>query len=424
MPITITMPALSPTMTDGVIAKWLKNEGDLVNADDPLCEITTDKSTVEYQSLDKGYLRKILVPDGGTASVNQPIGILAETMEEDISQSLPKEEPKQEQAPEQKEDTAQKESAPTPQQAGGLSVMRFTPSPPRTHYTQERKDTPQFVSPLARKIAKERNLDLTSVTGSGPNGRIVSSDLQFAQESGPVVHSEEAPTIPPGTYEEIPLTPMRKAIGERLQAAKISIPHFYVTDNAHVDNLMATRSQLKEAGIKVSFNDFVIRATALALRAHPEINMGYNSENETLIKFKTIDISLAVSISDGLITPIIVHADYKSLVDLSREAKELATAAKNSTLTPEQYQGGSFTLSNLGMFGIECFDAVINPPQAGILAIGGIKEVPIVQDGAIRVGHTMALTLSGDHRVIDGKDGAVFLKTIVQYLENPAILLV
>jgi pyruvate dehydrogenase E2 component (dihydrolipoamide acetyltransferase) len=230
--------------------------------------------------------------------------------------------------------------------------------------------------------------------------------------------------LPPGTYEEIALTPVRKVIGERLQASKISIPHYYITDEVRVDKLIDVRAQLKEAGLKVTYNDFVLRAVALALKKHPEINSGFNSENQTIIRFKTIDISLAVSIPEGLITPILFHANFKDIFTLSEEAKRLALRAKENSLKPEEYQGGSFTVSNLGMFGIKSFDAVINPPQAAILAVGGIFEKGVVEGGKLVPGSVMHLTLSLDHRVIDGAEGAKFLHTLKVFLTNPAILLI
>ena len=425
MPIIVTMPALSPTMTEGIIAKWLKNEGDLIEPDDPLCEITTDKSTLEYQSIEKGFLRKIVIAEGAAATVNQPIAILTETADEDISQALAKA-PDVTTAKEEDEEALAKEAVPAAEAKGGagIDVMTFAPAGVREHYVFSQQGEEVFASPLAKRLAKEQHLDLASVEGSGPHGRVVAKDLEFAQKKGPVAFGvKERPQYPPGSYEEIPLTPMRKVIGERLQASKISVPHFYITDIVHVDALMKVRQELKEGGIKLTFNDFVVRAAALALREHSPINRGYNSQNNTMIQFQTVDIALAVSIPDGLITPIICHADYKNVMEISRETKQLAKGAKENTLKPEEYQGGSFTVSNLGMFGIEAFDAVINPPQAGILAVGGMRQVPVVRDGAIVIGHTMAITLSGDHRVIDGKDGAVFVKTVVRYLEHPSLLL-
>ena len=415
----IAMPKLSPTMNEGKIVKWLKKEGDLVLEEEVLCEIATDKSTMEFTSIEKGYIRKIFYKDGDVVPVGEVLALQTPTKDEDISSYKPKvAEVKKEEVKE--EFTKQEVSKAT------LSMPTFAPAPPRTNYVNEERDEHGKIaaSPLAKKIAKEKGLDLTSIKGSGPNGRIIAKDLEFAQAAGPIPLHMEAPNLPPGSYEEIPLTPVRKVIGERLQASKMTIHHYYITDEIRADRMIDAREQLKEAGLKVTYNDFVLRACALALKKHPEINSGFNSQNQTIIRFKTVDIALAVSIPDGLITPIICHADHKDIFTLSEEAKRLAKRAKEGTLKPEEYQGGSFTISNLGMFGIKSFDAVLNPPQAAILAVGGIQEKPVVENGKVIPGHVMHLTLSLDHRVIDGAEGAKFLNTIKLFLLNPAMLLV
>lgn len=424
---TVTMPALSPTMERGKIAKWHKKEGDAVKAGDVLCEIVTDKSTLEFESIESGYLRKIIVPDGGEAQVNQGIAVITETKDEDLS-SYKVEEPKggkqEEKKPQEaKEDAIVQKSLKTSQT---VPMHAFAPVPPKTSYKfpEGSIDEELTASPLAKRIAREQGLDLHSVKGSGPHGRIIAKDLEFAQkDSGLVTKAGNVPTTPPGTYEEESLSPMRSVIANRLQASKMTIPHYYITDEVNAGRMIDLRAQLKEMGIKVTFNDFVLKAVAMALRKHPEINSGYNSQNNTIIRFKTVDISLAVSIPDGLITPIINHADYKSILQLSREAKELAKKAKEGTLKPEEYQGGSFTVSNLGMFGIQSFDAVINPPQAAILAVGGIKEKALSEKGQIVSGSVMCLTLSLDHRVIDGAEGSAFLHAVRHLLEHPANLI-
>lgn len=419
------MPALSPTMKMGTISKWLKKEGDKIASGEPICAITTDKSTVEYESMEDGYLRKIVIKDGEQAEVNQGIAVVTATPNEDIS-SYKLEEPNLVREVVQKEEKREERKA-EEKRAAPVSQIAFEPVPPNTKYVFPAHERGEMVaaSPLAKKIAKEKGLDLRSVRGSGPHGRILAKDLEVAQKSGPVSFGDEGiPTLPPGTYEEEPLTPMRKVIGERLQAAKISIPHYYVTDEIKASRMVDLRKQLMEMGQKLTYNDFVLRACALALRKHPEVNSGFNSAKNTIIRFKTVDISLAVAIPDGLITPIIFHADYKSIAELSEEAKILAKKARDNALRPEEYQGGSFTVSNLGMFGIKSFDAVINPPQAAILAIGGIIETPIVEEGRVVAGHLLTLTLSADHRVIDGASAAGFLKTVKQFLENPASLVI
>ena len=432
MAITVTMPALSPTMEEGVIAKWLKNEGDQVSAGDPICEITTDKSTVEFASIEDGYLRKIIVTEGQGALVNQGIAVITETKDEDIS-AYKLEEPNLKKvkasASKASDENAVKKESGVPSKStsnGVISTATFEPAPPKQNYHHPDKEDMASViaSPLAKRIAHEQGLDLASVRGSGPGGRIIAKDLKAAQKKGLISYGDGSPAIPPGTYDQENLSPMRKVIAERLQASKMTIPHYYITEEVKVDSLMDMRAQLKEMGMKVTYNDFILRATALALRRHPEINSGFNSKENKIIRYKTVDISLAVSIPDGLVTPIIFHADYKDLIQLSHDAKSLAKKAKEGHLAPDEYQGGSFTVSNLGMFGIHSFQGVINPPQAGILSVGGIKEKAVVKDGLVKCGHVLYLTVSLDHRVIDGAEGAKFLVTLKKYLEHPASLIV
>ncbi len=425
MPLTITMPALSPTMAKGVIAHWLKKEGDRVEVGDAICEITTDKSTVEFQSIEEGYLRKIVVKEKGEALVNQGIAVLTATKDEDISHYVLEEPNLKREKSEKKEEKTSLEKPVEEKKGGNISIAAFAPVPPKTWYQlPEREDGSLFASPLAKKIAKEKGLDLASVQGSGPHGRILAKDLEFAQSKGLLSVLEDDGDPPfPGTYEEEALSPMRDVIASRLQASKMTIPHYYLVDEVKVDRLIDLRNQLKEVGIKVSYNDFIIRAAAIALKKHPIINSGYNSKDNKIIRFKTVDISMAVSIPEGLITPIIFHADRKSLVELSQEASLLAKKARKGGLKPDEYQGGSFTISNIGMYGIASFAAVINPPQGAILAVGAFQQKPIVQNGQITIGHTLKLTLSSDHRVIDGVDAAEFLVTLRRLLEHPAALI-
>ncbi|MCH9620689.1 MAG: Dihydrolipoyllysine-residue acetyltransferase component of pyruvate dehydrogenase complex [Chlamydiia bacterium] len=420
MPIIVTMPALSPTMEEGIIASWLKNEGDKVSDGDAICEIATDKSTVEFQAIDGGFLRKILVPAKGSAKVNAPIAVITETADEDIS-DLKFEEVEEEKLESIEEKPVQKSTAAAPSGAG-VNVMTFSP-PPAAEKMRVKRKSSTLASPLAKKIAAEKGFDLNVVRGTGPNGRIIAKDLESASPSAFVSTKDQDYLFPDGSFDEVPLTPVRKVIGERLQASKMSIPHYVISQDIMMDRIMDLRLQLKEMGIKVTFNDFVLKAVALALKKHPEINRGFDSKNNVLIQYKTIDISLAVSVPDGLITPIIWQADYLSLQDISQETKRLAKKAKEGTLEPHEYQGGSFTISNLGMFGVTGFQAVINPPQAGILAVAGINETAISKDGKVSTGHIMSLSISMDHRVIDGAEGAKFLNTLKHILENPAILI-
>lgn len=409
-------------MEEGTIAKWHKKEGEYVKADELLLEIATDKATVEHNALDEGWLRKILLPEGASAHVNEPLAIFTteenESFEEaEVKKPAPKatEKPKEEEKP----------SEPSPKQAPAAALQQpaFVPEPPLEMAETQPSLEKAPASPLARRLAKERGLDLATVEGSGPGGRITSRDLDKAQPAGLVTFGrQEAPRIAPGSYEEIPLTPMRKVIGRRLQESKSFIPHFYVKQTIDAEPMAAMREQLKALGLRVTFNDMIMRACALALREHPDVNTGFNTVNQTIIQFKTIDIAVAVTFEGGLITPIVRHADYKNLGQLSLEVRALAERARKGKLKEREYKGGSFTISNLGMYGITEFTAVINPPQAAILAIGGIEERPVVKNGAVAAGKQLALTLSVDHRVIDGALAAEFTKTVQRLLENPVAL--
>lgn len=434
MPFTLTMPKMSPTMEEGSIAKWHKKAGDFVDAGDLLLEVATDKATVEYNALDSGWLRKILIKEGGEAKVNQPIAIFTEKKEESIEGYKPEGvQPEAAPAPsEAKEEKKEKTKETAPQQQPAATPLRqpaFIPEPPPSKASIERIETSSSgrikASPLAKKLAKQRGLDLSSVKGTGPGQRIVSRDLERAQPSGVVAFGRrDLPQHAAGTYEEETLSPMRKVISQRLQEAKTYIPHFYVSLKINAEPLIAVRDQLKNMEIKLTFNDFIVRACALALRQHPNVNSGFNSTNNSIIRFKTIDIAVAVSLPTGLITPIVRHADYKNLSELSLEVKALAARAKEGKLESHEYKGGSFTISNLGMFGVSDFIAILNPPQAAILAVSGILPVPVVRNGEIVPGNEMTLTLSGDHRVIDGVAGAEFLRTLQKLLENPSVLLI
>ncbi len=429
------MPKLSPTMERGVIVKWHKKEGDPIEEGDVLFEVATDKSTVEYQAIDKGFLRQIIVKEGKEAALNDPVAIFTKTKDESFDAfsktplSNSEQESKEEKSQTQSEqdaseikDTPPREPVETPT---SIKATGFAPEPPLTHYQFNWKgDSSVLASPLAKKLAREKNIDLTSIKGSGPGGRIVSQDIETGV-SGTWGNfaSKRIPSILPGSYEEEDISLMRRAIGERLASSKTFIPHFYVQQMIDMAKIIDIRNALKESGIKVTYNDFIVRASALALRRHPEINSGFNSVDQKIIRFKTVDIAIAVSIPDGLLTPIIRHADYKSLGQLASEVKTLASLAHSNKLSPEQYRGGSFTLSNLGMFGIENFQAVINPPQAAILAVGGINDHVFIRENKTIPGKVLRVSLSSDHRVIDGADAAKFLDSLKQLLENPAILL-
>ncbi|MDX8431516.1 MAG: pyruvate dehydrogenase complex dihydrolipoamide acetyltransferase [Candidatus Algichlamydia australiensis] len=429
MPFTLTMPKLSPTMESGNIVKWHKKEGDAVKEGDLLFEVATDKATVEHNALDEGVLRKILVQEGSEATVNQAVAIFTESADESIEGYEP-----EGSAPTAKSTVAEEKpaegaaEAAKPTVADGLAQPAFVPEAPPENYRfafpTGRAGERIAASPLARKIAEEEGIDLTSIKGSGPNGRIMSRDLKNAPRGTAQFGTTALPTKPAGSYVEEPLTPMRKAIGSRLQASKTFIPHFYLQVEVDATNMMQIREQLKAGGIKVTFNDFIVRACAIALKEHPVINSGFNSETQSIIRFQTIDLAIAVTIDEGLITPIVRHADHKNISQLSQEVRELATRAKQGKLAPEEYRGGSFTISNLGMFGIHDFQAVINPPQAAILAVGGILDKPVVKNNAVVPGKVLPLSLSADHRVIDGSDSARFMKRLKEILENPSLLLI
>lgn len=427
MPFTLTMPKLSPTMEGGTIVKWHKKEGDQVKADEVLFEVATDKATVEYTAIDEGYLRKILVGEGEEAVLNQAVAIFTESADERIEGYEPEGVKKAEEPTAKKEEVKETATAAAP--TTGLSQPSFVPEPPLASYEPAFTETPiegrLRSSPLARRLARQKGIDLSTIKGTGPGGRVTSHDIDLGQPDAIVAFGRrEAATLPPGTYEEEKLTPMRKAIGDRLQASKTFIPHFYTQVDVDVRPLVSVREQLKMASVSITFNDFILRASALALKEHPNINSGFNSANQTIIRFKTIDIAVAVTIDEGLITPIVHHADTKSLGQISAEVRSLASQAKEGKLAPEQYRGGSFTVSNLGMFGVRDFQAVINPPQAAILAVGGIRDVPVVDHNSVIPGKVLTFSLSSDHRVIDGASAAQFLQTLKKLLENPAVLVV
>ncbi|TCL09185.1 pyruvate dehydrogenase E2 component (dihydrolipoamide acetyltransferase) [Shimia isoporae] len=434
MPIEILMPALSPTMEEGTLAKWLVKEGDEVSSGDLIAEIETDKATMEFEAVDEGVIGKILVAEGSEGvAVNSPIAVLLADGEtaDDIG-ATPAAAPEAAPAAD-----AGKEAAPT----GGSDAPAAAPASARSA-----DGSRIFASPLARRIAADKGIDLATVAGSGPRGRIVKADVEgtTAAASAPAKPAAApAPSAPapvasgPATdivlrmyedreTEEIALDGMRKTIAARLTEAKQSIPHFYLRRDIKLDALLSFRSQLngqlEKRGAKLSVNDFVIKACALALQEVPEANAVW--ANDRILRLKPSDVAVAVAIEGGLFTPVLRDADAKSLSALSSEMKDLASRARDRKLAPHEYQGGSFAISNLGMFGIDNFDAVINPPHGAILAVGAGTKKPVVgPDGAIEVATVMSVTLSVDHRVIDGALGAQLLQAIVDNLENPMAML-
>lgn len=425
MPIEILMPALSPTMEEGTLAKWLVKEGDEVSSGDLLAEIETDKATMEFEAVEDGTIGKILVQDGTEAvKVNTPIAILLEDGESmDDATATPK------------------AAAPAKAPAEETAEPKTTPQPAAA--TAPAKDGNRiFASPLARRIAADQGLDLATLTGSGPHGRIVKSDVEGASAAPATKASATAPeTSAPQTsassdqikamyqdraYEEITLNGMRKTIASRLTEAKSTIPHFYLRRDIHLDALLKFRAELNaglaDKGIKLSVNDFIIKASALALQDVPDCNAVWAGDR--ILKLTPSDVAVAVAIEGGLFTPVLKDAHQKTISTLSSEMKDLAARARDRKLAPHEYQGGSFAISNLGMFGIQNFDAVINPPHGSILAIGAGEKKPIVgKDGELTIATVMSVTLSVDHRVIDGALGAEFLTSVKSYLENPISML-
>ena len=417
----LKMPKLSPTMETGTLVKWLKKAGDEIHFGDVLLEISTDKAVLEHTASEDGWLLEILVKEGTKIPVGAPIAVFS--TEKNVTYDLKQLLPSQEATQIVPNTSSQQDNS---HYAGpSMAIVGFRPEPPlTTPLTIKNPGDPVSASPLAKKLAKEQNLDLSGVAGSGPGGRIVKKDLEKAPPLRIAGFGyPEAPEVNPGTYVEEPLSPIREAISKRLQAAKTFIPHFYVRQRIYASPLLALLKELQAQNIKLSINDCIVRACALALKEFPEINSGFNSVDNTIIRFSTIDISIAVAIPDGVITPIIRCADRKNVGMISAEIKALAARAKQSALKEEEYKGGSFCISNLGMTGISDFTAILNPPQAAILAVGSVEEQPIVLNGELAVGSTCMLTLSVDHRVIDGYPAAMFMKRLQKLLEAPSVLL-
>ena len=424
MPTEILMPALSPTMEDGTLAKWLVKEGDAVSAGDLLAEIETDKATMEFEAVDEGTVGRILIPEGTEGvKVNSTIAVLLAEGESaaDIGAATATAEPVPP-AP------AAEAPALAPASVEPAPATSAPPSAPAASSAGNRI----FASPLARRIAADKGLDLSRIKGSGPKGRIVKADVENVQAQPAAVSAAPMPDTPGAEaikamfedreFEEIPLDGMRKVIAARLGEAKQTIPHFYLRRDILLDELLRFRSQankqLETRGVKLSVNDFIIKACALALQAVPDANAVWAGDR--IIKLKPSDVAVAVAIEGGLFTPVLKDAHLKTLSTLSTEMKELAALARDRKLAPHQYKGGSFAISNLGMFGIKNFDAVINPPHGSILAVGAGEKMPIVnEDGEIAVATVMSVTLSVDHRVIDGALGAEFLSEVKTNLENP-----
>ncbi|WP_225198042.1 pyruvate dehydrogenase complex dihydrolipoamide acetyltransferase [Gluconobacter oxydans] len=409
MATDILMPALSPTMTEGKLARWLKAEGDTISAGDVIAEIETDKATMEVEAVDEGILGRILIQEGVEGiPVNTPIAVLVEEGE-----AVP--EASSTQAP----------AAPKVEAASAVSTGTAPAKAP-----VEEKGERIFVSPLARRMARERGIALDALTGSGPNGRILKRDVEKGVTAPKTAPKASPSAAPPAASEEtvrrVPNSTMRKVIARRLTESKTQVPHFYVSVDIELDALLELRSKLnataQENSFKISVNDMMIKAVALALKKVPGVNVQF-TDAETL-HFENVDISMAVSVPDGLITPIIRNADRKSLRQISVEAKDLAKRARAGKLKPEEFQGGTFSISNMGMFGVREFAAIINPPQAGILAIASGEKRAVVRGSEIAVATVMTATLSVDHRAVDGALGAEWLNALRDIVQNPYTLVV
>ena len=427
MSVNILMPALSPTMEEGTVTKWLVKEGDRIQSGDLIAEIETDKATMEFEAVDEGIIGKILISEGSEGvKVNSPIAVILDEGEEleaneEANQTIPVEPKKQKNASE-----------------GVIETKKASNNVIQTSHTRI------FATPLARRLAKEKGVDLDSITGSGPHGRIVKNDILDVNPANFDANQEslKGSTSRTGVkqvssssimdlysdreFKEIPLSSMRRTVATRLTEAKQNVPHFYLRKEIVIDDLLRVRARinahLAEKSNKLSINDFIIKACALALQTVPMANAVWAEDK--ILQLKSSDIAVAVSVEDGLFTPVIRDADVKSLSNLSKEMKELAEKARSKKLMPNEYQGGSFSISKLGMFGVDNFDAVINPPHGAILAVGRGAKKPVVNENeTITVANVMSLTLSADHRVIDGALGAELLQSISKYLGDPVLML-
>jgi pyruvate dehydrogenase E2 component (dihydrolipoamide acetyltransferase) len=420
------MPKLSDTMEEGAIAKWMKKVGDKISEGDPLAEIETDKATMEYEAPETGYILKLVVDSGGRAKVGAPIAVIGDSKDEAFDMaalgSAGTASDAKAQKPDQNKATAPAPNAPRPAAPASVSHLSAAPASPAATSSGRVK-----ASPLARRMAEERGIDLSRVTGSGPAGRIVMRDVESGKTAG------AAPSMPvfqgtPGQDQSLRVTMMRQTIAKRLHAAKNDAPHFYLTRSIDMTAVNAWRERLnhnvdeKSGQVKVSVNDLVILAVAKALRKHPMVNASW--QGDTITQFGNVHVAMAVALPEGLVTPVIRHTDQLGARQIAQTTKALAAKARAGQLTNDDFAGGTFTISNLGMMGIEEFTAIINPPQAAILAVGTTIKTPVVdEDDQIVVKPMMKVTMSCDHRVVDGMVGAQFLQTLVSYLEDPAMML-
>ncbi len=435
MATQVVMPKLSPTMEEGQLSRWLKKEGDKVSMGEPLAEIDTDKATMEMQALSNGVLRKILIPEGESAPLGQPIAIIGEP-DEDISELL---KTAGEAKPAKAEDATEK----LPESNAAPAVEGTAKEPEPTSLVSgngggvsARPDGRVLISPIAARMAAEAGIDFKALQGSGPGGRIIKKDIETAISSKrerpaattglrPLPRpSEKGAVYGPSAYRDEPTSEMRRTIARRLVTSIGPVPHFFLTIEVDMERAAEMRQSINELypDLKLSINDIIIKVAAVALIQHPQVNASF--QDKTIRYYEHADIGVAVATENGLITPIIRAAELKSLLDIPGEVRELAERARARKLKPEEYTGATFSISNLGMFGIEEFTAVINPPEGAILAIGAMAAKPVVRDGEIKVRQTMRVTMSCDHRVIDGAIGAKFLQTFKQIMENPLYLFI
>ncbi|MGO8908622.1 MAG: pyruvate dehydrogenase complex dihydrolipoamide acetyltransferase [Bradyrhizobium sp.] len=453
MPINILMPALSPTMEKGNLAKWLKKEGDKVKSGDVIAEIETDKATMEVEAVDEGTIAKILIPEGTQdVAVNDVIAVLAGDGEDVKSAGAGAASAPPKAAPAAPAPAAAPPAAPPPPSAAAAAKApapaAASPAPQATSVPQVNGHARTFSSPLARRLAREAGIELARINGSGPHGRVIARDVEEARSGKGLKAPAAAPTgapalapsmsdkqilalFEPGSYEVVPHDGMRRTIAQRLTASVQNVPHFYLTIDCDIGKLLAAREEINAAApkdkekkplYKLSVNDFVIKAMAVALQRMPDCNVSWTESG--MLKHKHSDIGVAVAMPGGLITPIIRKAETKSLSTISSEMKDFAARARARKLKPEEYQGGTTAVSNLGMYGINHFTAVINPPHATILAVGTSEERPVVRSGKIEIAHMMSVTLSCDHRAIDGALGAELIGAFKMLIENPVMMMV
>jgi pyruvate dehydrogenase E2 component (dihydrolipoamide acetyltransferase) len=441
----IQMPKLSDTMTEGTLVAWKKKKGDQVSAGEVLAEIETDKATMEWESPEDGTLTQIYVEEGGKVNVGDRIAFIggdgeeapkAEETEEKAKKPEAKEEKKEKEKP--KEEEAKKEEKPEPPKTEEKEKKKAPPPEAEKKEPEAEKRVPTIekpeearvkASPVARRIAAELGVDLSNVKGTGPEGRVTETDVRAAAKSKPAAPKPSVPAaIKAGESARIQLSGMRKIIAQRLVESLGPVPHFYLTIDVNAGPLMEAREELKSAGesadaAKITVNDFVLKAAVQAAVKVPRVNAAF--DGDAIVQYADVDLGIAVAIEDGLLTPVIRAAQNKSLREISELAKDLAHRARNKRMKPEEFQGGTFTVSNLGGMGIDSFSAIINPPQGFIIAVGKITKIPVIDDcDQIVVGHRMSLTMSCDHRVIDGALGAEYLKELRHLLENPALLMV